>query len=95
MSKPQAGKIGIHCFVSGRVQGVWYRASTQTKAVELGLTGYAKNLADGRVEVIAFGERDQLLLLHAWLKIGPELAEVTEVSIEEIPYVDHQRFAVK
>lgn len=88
-------KIGIHCFVSGRVQGVWYRASTQDKAKELGLVGWAKNLPDGRVEVLAFGDKDKLLELHAWLKIGPELAEVAEVTFEEIPHEKHERFAVK
>jgi len=88
-------KHGMHCFVSGRVQGVWFRASTQDKAKELGITGWAKNLADGRVEVLAFGEKDQLLTLHAWLKVGPELAEVTEVVLEEVPYQEHERFGVK
>jgi acylphosphatase len=89
-------KSGMHCFVSGKVQGVWYRASTQEQANSLGLTGWAKNLPDGRVEVLAFGERDQLLMLHEWLKVGPELAKVTDVTFEEIAYADeHDRFGVK
>ncbi len=89
-------KSGMHCFVSGKVQGVWYRASTQEQAQSLGLTGWAKNLPDGRVEVLAFGEKDQLLVLHAWLKVGPELAKVTDVTYEEIAYVaEHERFGVK
>lgn len=60
------------CFlVSGLVQGVYYRASTQTKAVELGLTGYARNLPDGRVEVVAEGTEDKLTQLKTWCDDGP------------------------
>ena len=88
-------KICIHCFVSGKVQGVWFRASTQDKAKELGLTGWARNLADGRVEVIACGDREKIDELHEWLKLGPELAEVSEVMREEIEWQEHERFGVK
>jgi acylphosphatase len=95
MSKSIQEKFGIHCFISGRVQGVWFRASTQEQAVNLGLTGWTRNLSDGRVEVKAFGEKEQLVTLHNWLKVGPELAEVTEVIFEEVPFESHGRFAVK
>lgn len=95
MSKSQEEKKGMHCFVSGHVQGVWYRASTQDKAVTLGLTGWAKNLQDGRVEVKAFGFEKELTELYDWLRIGPELAKVTEVLRKEIPYETHERFGVK
>lgn len=88
-------KKGIHCFVSGRVQGVWFRASTQKKAQELGLTGWAKNLPDGRVEVCAFGTPEKLKNLHAWLHCGPELAKVTEVTLDSIPHENHEDFGVK
>ncbi len=88
-------KICIHCFVSGKVQGVWFRAGTQDKAKELGITGWARNLPDGRVEVIACGEKDKVAELHAWLKQGPELANVTDVIYEEIAWQDHTRFGVK
>jgi acylphosphatase len=88
-------KIGIHCFVSGKVQGVWFRASTQDKAKELDLVGWARNLPDGRVEVLAFGERNKLQQLHEWLKKGPELANVTELTMEEVAWQDLDRFAVK
>lgn len=87
-------KISIHCYVSGRVQGVWFRASTQDKAKELGLTGWAKNLPDGRVEVFASGERHLLAQLHEWLKVGPEKAIVEEVTYEELPWKDFGRFGV-
>jgi acylphosphatase len=84
----------IHCFVSGKVQGVWFRAATQEEANKLGITGWARNLPDGRVEVMACGEKAKIMQLHAWLKKGPELARVTELSYEEIPWHEYQRFQV-
>jgi len=77
--------ITLHCFVSGKVQGVWFRASTKQVAEELGLTGYAKNLADGRVEVMVSGEREQIEKLYVWLQSGPKLAQVSEVLRKELP----------
>lgn len=72
----------VRCLVSGRVQGVWYRASTQLRARELGLTGRACNLPDGRVEVVACGDVTALEALCAWLWQGSELAQVDDVVIE-------------
>jgi len=66
--------------ISGKVQGVGYRAFVRRKAQELGLTGYAENLPDGRVEVVAEGEEEDLKLLLHFLKRGPRLAEVTAVD---------------
>ncbi len=62
--------------VGGRVQGVFFRASTRDQALRLGLRGYARNLADGRVEVLAIGPVDALEQLAAWLQHGPPLAQV-------------------
>lgn len=79
------------CWVSGRVQGVWYRGTTARKAAELGLQGYAKNLADGRVEVLAVGEADAIKRLQVWLWEGPVAADVTGVdceSLSETPTVE-------
>ncbi len=70
--------------VSGKVQGVWFRASTRQQAVALGLTGEAVNLADGRVEVIACGEPAALDALADWLWQGPELARVDHVHSERL-----------
>ncbi|MCG8433032.1 MAG: acylphosphatase [Gammaproteobacteria bacterium] len=72
------------CYVSGKVQGVFYRASTASKARSLGITGSARNLPDGRVEVIACGSQDSVSDLCAWLWQGPELAEVDNVECEEL-----------
>lgn len=73
-----------HCFISGRVQGVFFRASTARRAVELKLTGYAKNLPDGRVEVLACGEPVAVDALCEWLRQGPSAAQVSQVVIREI-----------
>lgn len=69
------------CFlVSGRVQGVFYRASTRAQAQPLGLTGHARNLPDGRVEVHAYGSPEALDALERWLWQGPPAAEVEGVE---------------
>lgn len=67
-------------FVSGKVQGVWFRASTREQALGLGLRGYARNLADGRVEVLAAGPEEALDALDRWLHRGPPLARVDAVE---------------
>ena len=66
--------------IRGRVQGVFYRASTRDKALSLGLTGYARNLPDGRVEVVACGEADAIAALARWLHEGPPMAQVDDVE---------------
>lgn len=76
--------IGIHCFVSGKVQGVWFRASTKEEAERLNLTGWVKNLPDGRVEVMACGKKEQVEQLWEWLQKGPRLAKVDKVDREEL-----------
>ena len=73
-----------HCLVSGRVQGVFYRASTGQRARELGITGYAKNLPDGRVEVLACGEPEAVDALCDWLWQGPPAAKVSEVVVRMV-----------
>lgn len=87
-------KLTIHCIVSGRVQGVWFRAGTQDCAKSLGLTGWARNLPDGRVEVMASGEREKLQKLFKWLQQGPELAVVENVAYEELDFQEFERFGV-
>ena len=72
----------VHLLVSGRVQGVSYRAHTRRKAQQLGLVGWVRNLPDGRVEALATGPRDGLRDLVAWGHAGPEHARVTDVQAE-------------
>jgi len=72
-----------HFLIQGRVQGVSYRANTQRKARELGLTGWVRNLPDGQVEALAQGDLDTLKAFENWLWQGPSLAEVTRVDVSE------------
>ena len=71
-------------FVSGRVQGVFYRATCVRKAVALGVTGHARNLADGRVEVLACGESAAVEQFVAWLWEGSPACKVTAVATEPV-----------
>lgn len=69
-----------HLLISGRVQGVYYRASTEAIATRLGLRGWVRNLPDGRVEAIAEGPRARLEQLIAWCHEGPPAARVERVE---------------
>jgi len=69
--------------VSGRVQGVFYRASTQQQAKELGLTGWVRNCRDGSVELVACGNTERLYQLESWLWQGPSHARVSAVEVEQ------------
>lgn len=71
--------------VHGRVQGVWYRASCRRRALELGLNGWARNLPDGAVEVVARGPETAVNDLLVWCRHGPPAAVVTNVDIEPVP----------
>ena len=75
----------MHLHISGRVQGVCYRASAQMQAAKLGLKGFARNLKDGRVEIIITG--DELLLndFVTWCNHGPAMAKVLKVEQKSIP----------
>jgi acylphosphatase len=68
--------------ISGRVQGVCYRWFTRDTAVELGLTGWVRNLPDGTVEAVVEGEKDKLEQLLGWCRRGPDLARVTGIQSE-------------
>lgn len=82
-------------FVSGKVQGVFYRASTVRVAEQLKLRGFARNRPDGRVEVLAVGDPASLEALLNWLRQGPPLARVTDVTeqVEDpVRYADVRDF---
>ena len=70
----------IHLVVRGRVQGVYFRASAQREARQLGLTGWVKNRNDGAVELVAEGEEDQVKDFLAWSQQGPSTARVDKVE---------------
>jgi acylphosphatase len=71
-------------FVSGRVQGVFYRATCVRKAQSLGVGGFARNLADGRVEVLACGEAAAVDAFIAWLWEGSPASKVTAVETQDV-----------
>ena len=73
------------CLVSGRVQGVFYRASAQQRAQELGVRGYARNLSDGRVEVLACGDAAAVEAFVGWLWTGSSASRVRAVEMTEVP----------
>jgi acylphosphatase len=72
------------CFVAGRVQGVFYRATAARRAHELRVSGYARNLPDGRVEVLACGEEQAVHVFVNWLWIGSSAAKVTSVEVSDV-----------
>lgn len=72
-------KICAHIFVSGIVQGVFFRANTKEKANELKINGWVRNLPDGRVEILAEGDEEKIQKLIEWCWKGPEFAKVENV----------------
>jgi acylphosphatase len=76
--------IARRCLVAGRVQGVFYRASARARANALGVTGHARNLADGRVEVLACGDAAAVEALGRWLWQGSPASSVTAVEVEDL-----------
>lgn len=79
------GTQALRCRVTGRVQGVFFRASAQRQAQALGVVGYARNLADGSVEVLAIGPPAALDEMCAWLAVGPTAARVKGVECTSAP----------
>ncbi len=82
MDRGMTSKI---CWVSGRVQGVYYRGTTVTRARELSISGYARNLSDGRVEILAQGEDTAVAAFIRWLWIGSTASKVTAVEVRAAP----------
>jgi len=85
----------MNFFVSGCVQGVCFRMSTSQQAKILGLTGWVRNLEDGRVEVRASGKTPQLDQLQAWLAQGPAMAKVINVESRVIEYEEFHDFSIR
>ena len=82
------------CLVAGRVQGVFFRASTRTQAQQLGVSGYARNLPDGRVEVVACGPAGDVDALCDWLQRGPPQAQVESCTCESLSAGHYDGFVI-
>jgi acylphosphatase len=76
----------VHVYVSGRVQGVFFRAVTQQTAKGFNLTGWVRNMDDGRVEALFEGEDENVDKMLDWCRIGPPAARVENVIVTEKPY---------
>jgi len=86
--------VSYMAHVSGKVQGVYFRASSQQIAIDHGLSGYARNLTDGGVEVLMCGEEQQVDKMLKWLAQGPVQAEVVKVDAKKVPWQEHHFFAI-
>ncbi|MDB6089921.1 MAG: acylphosphatase [Gammaproteobacteria bacterium] len=73
------------CVVGGRVKGVFYRATAARRAQQLAIRGYARNLPDGRVEVLACGEQEAVQIFVSWLWTGSSASKVTSVDVSDVP----------
>lgn len=82
-------------FVTGRVQGVFYRASTQQQAQVLNLGGWVRNCRDGRVEVYACGTPEQHQSLKNWLETGPSHAKVSNIEVRDAEFEPCSQFEVR
>jgi len=76
-------KSNVHVLISGRVQGVWFRASTKQKAQQLGLTGWVRNTSDGNVEAMFEGEENKIDKMIDWCHSGSPLSKVTNVEVKK------------
>ncbi len=76
-------KTNKHVIISGKVQGVWFRANTKQKAEQLGINGWVRNTSDGKVEAIFEGKKENVSEMIDWCKQGPPLAKVEDVTIED------------
>jgi acylphosphatase len=81
--------------VSGHVQNVWFRDATRSEAERLGLSGWVRNLTDGRVEIEAEGPFDAVETLAVWAHAGPPRASVREVEVETIPTSGGSGFEIR
>jgi acylphosphatase len=89
-------KSKVQVIISGKVQGVWFRANTKNKAEQLGITGWVRNTNDGKVEALFEGEDDNIKEMLEWCKHGPTMAKVTDVRVKRNPDQDEcNSFSIK
>lgn len=87
-------KVSYIAHLSGKVQGVYFRASSQQMAIELGLSGYARNLADGGVEVMVSGDKNNVNKILEWLTHGPSEAEVDKIELKQVELQEYSFFSI-
>lgn len=80
MEKPREGRTRFHLWITGRVQGVFFREAARREAQRLGVDGWVRNLPDGRVEAVLEGRPQDVEALHAWCRRGPPDADVAAVD---------------
>ncbi len=86
----------VHLFITGRVQGVFFRARTKEAADQLRLFGWVRNLRDGRVEAVFEGSSDSIERMIEWCKEGPPFSSVSCVDVNEEPFVgDFSSFTIR
>lgn len=96
MGKEVIRKTRAHVYVSGRVQGVFFRESTFKMAQKLNIFGWVRNLEDGRVEAVFEGEEEKIKKIIDWTKRGPIFAKVEKINIIEQDYQEEfEKFEIK
>jgi acylphosphatase len=89
-------KTCVHVIISGRVQGVWFRASTKMKAEQLGIKGWVRNAREGYVEAVFEGEEKLIEEMIKWCHVGPPYAKVTNVALKnQKPTNGFKNFSIK
>lgn len=76
--------LAKHVYISGRVQGVYFRDSTREQALILGINGWVRNLPDGRVEAVFQGDDDKIQKMLEWCRQGSPMSRVEDVQVEDI-----------
>ncbi len=87
--------ISVHVRVSGRVQGVFYRAFTKERAAELGIKGWVQNIHGGGVEAVLEGEREKVGELLKLMKSGPSGAMILGMELSELKFKGYQDFEIR
>ncbi|HEC89179.1 MAG: acylphosphatase [Thermoplasmata archaeon] len=88
--------VAKHVLISGRVQGVWFRATTKEKAEEYNIKGWVRNTSDGKVEAVFIGEEEDVEKMIQWCHHGPPLARVEKVEVSSYPSTeDFKDFTIR
>lgn len=89
-----AERVAVRAFVTGHVQGVWFRESCRNEAARLGVSGWVRNREDGRVELMAEGSEPAVAALVSWARVGPPRADVLEVAVEYVGLTGATTFVI-